>query len=227
MITADYPVHNTLGAMRRLANLVPRSFHRYVAGTVPLDRAPRMVRKFIDLYGIGEPRVLERQRRRHREAIVRLVLVPDGKLEDRRLRWIMVVSDRGDGLITEREHLLDARDKRHRIRVMWYELVRAPRTGQGMVPSWTWRVPPAEWAAHTETAVALARHANPAQARQLIHWELQRPGFRGIRQQRRELFRAMALAHGWRQPPLVFPARPSPWVTYREPTGWRLGDMAR
>ncbi len=151
---------------------------------------------------------------------------PDGRIKDRRLQWVMVVSDKGGGPVAELERLLDARDKHHRIRVGWPELVRMPRMGRGMAPSWTWRAPPQEWAAHVKHAVALARHSDPAQAQRLIHRELQRAGFRGIRQQRRELFRAMALARGCRQPPLVFPAR-SPWVTYREPTGWRLGDMVR
>lgn len=224
MITADYQVHSTLHAMRQIVNLVPRSFHRFIAGTVPLDRTLRMVTKFMMIYGIAEPRALERRRRRRHEANARLVLCPDGRLEDGRIRWVMLVSDRGGGLITEREHLLDARDKRHRIRVGWYELVRAPRPGA--MPSWTWRVPPREWAAHVEHAVVLAHYASPEQAQQLIDHEMRRPGFRGIRQQRRQLFRAMALARGRRQPPLVFPTRPSPWVGMLRSNGVRLGNLA-
>ena len=93
----DIIVYNTLSAMRQLASQVPRRFHRYVAGVVPLDRAERMVRKFMDLYGIGEPRALEHRRRRRYGAIVRLVICPDGRLEDHRLRWVMIVSDKGGG----------------------------------------------------------------------------------------------------------------------------------
>lgn len=217
----DFVVLSTLSAMRRIANQVPRGFHRHFGGVVPIDRTARMIKKFATLYGVGEPRALERRR----EAIARLVLCPDRRIEDGRIRWVMLVSDRGGGLVTDREHLMDARDKRHRIRVMWYELVRAPRPGT--MPNWTWRVPPAEWRVHIEHAIALARHSDPAQAQRLVDLEVRRPGFRGIRAQRRQLFRLMALARGRRQPPLSFPARPSPWIRFHEPTGWRLGDLAR
>ena len=217
----DIIVLDTLRAMRQIANLVPRGYHRHVAGVVPADRAIRMVAKFMDLYGVAEPRALERRRRRRGEAIARLVLCPDGRIEDGRIRWAMLVSDHGAGPIVDHERLADARDKRHRIRVGWYELVRVPRAD--MRPSWTWRAPPREWAAHVEHACALARHASPDQAQRLIDHEMRRPGFRGLRAQRRELFRMMWLARGPRQPPLRIPAR-IPWVGMVHADGMRLGD---
>ena len=168
--------------------------------------------------------MVERRRRRRGDAITRMIQCPDGRLADRRIWWIMLVSDYGAGLITQREQLYDAKDKRHRIRAHWYELVRVPRPD--MRPSWTWRVPPAEWRQHVEHACALARHNEPAQAQHLIDRELRRPGFRGLRWQRRELFRSMWLARGHRRPPLVFPGR-IPWVGMVRADGVRLGDLMR
>lgn len=222
--TSDVIVLDTRSAMQRITLLVARGWTRHIGGTVPIDRAARMVTKFRERYGIAVPVYHDCARHARGWARGRLILCPDGQLSAGTIRWVMVVTADGAGPITELEDLYDARDPRHRIIVHGYELVRVPRRKHA--PAWTWRWPPHVHRDMMTTGCQLARHRLPRQAQKMIDWSRSWPGFRGLRVQRVELWRAMARARGRRQPPLTFPAR-TPWVIMREPSGWSFLNLQR
>lgn len=203
----SYLIRDTLHASRAIINAVSRGHDRHTSGLVPLERAEALVTKFAERYGVLESASEARQRRRHKLARARLHMGFVGRVEDGRLWWLLLVSREGEGPVTTLEKLYAAQDKHHRIHIMGLELVRYPRLGS--VERWTWRLPTDAYRLLLKHAVALAQHQDPRQAQALINHEMRRPGYRGIRTQRKELFRAMARArvplvkHG--AAPLVFP----------------------
>lgn len=197
---ADFLVTDTSRSLQRIALLVSRKFNRWTGGTIPLHKAEKLIAKLDRQYGVLASEERHRTLRKKGLARCRLIMGIDGAIENQRLWWIMLVSDTGTGAVVEQEELHCATEKRHRIEVMGYELVRYPKprfpdaeeASNG--PTWTWKVPADRWKEHREHLIALARHQSVRQAQKAVDDEYKRPGFRGLREQRMELFRAMEKA---------------------------------
>lgn len=200
MNPSDFLIADTARSLQRITLLVSRGMTRWTGGDIPFDKAERLVRKLHQKYEVQANEARQRTQRKKGLARCRLVMGFDGPVENKRLWWVMLVSGDGDGPVVEQERLHSVTDKRHRIEVMGYELVRYPKprvegsrsTPTG--PTWTWRVPAARWREHREHLIALSRHQSARQAQMAVDAELKRPGFRGLREQRWELFKAMEKA---------------------------------
>lgn len=197
MHPSDFRITDTARSMQHIINLVSRGMTRWTGGTIPFEKAEHLVAKLDKKYEVLANQERHRTLRKNKRARCRLVMGIDGAVENKRLWWVLLVTKDGVGAVTEQETLWDVTDKRHRIEVMGYELVRYPKPrerdskeGQDKT-TWTWRVPAVRWREHREHLIALARHKSPRQAQKAVYAEMKRPGFRGLREQRLELFHAM------------------------------------
>ena len=200
MHPADFRITDTIRSMQKITLLVARKFNRWTGGTIPFNKAEKLIAKLDRQYGILASEEHQRTLREKGLARCRLIMGFDGAIDNQRLWWIMLVSDTGTGSVVEQEELHLATDKRNRIKVMGYELVHYPKPrfpgaeDSRNGPTWTWRVPADHWKEHREHLIALARHQSVRQAQKAVDDEYKRPGFRGLREQRMELFRAMEKA---------------------------------
>ncbi len=201
--------YDTIRTMQLIQLAVARGFDRWTGGVVRYDRAEKLARKFADLYGVNPDRAHSMRLRRAGTARSRLVLLPDPAQMS--FAWWLLVSE-GAGLVVEREQLRDATDRRSRIMLRGWELLRTPKRQVRAAVGWTWRLPEKEFQIRIEHACAVATHESAKQAQTLIvdlqFW----PGFHGIAQQRRQILDAMATArhNAGRSDPLVLPPHP-PW----------------
>lgn len=197
---ADFRITDTSRSLQKITRLVSRDFNRWTGGTIQLHKAEKLVAKLDQKYEVLASEERHRTLRKKGLARCRLIMGFDGAIENQRLWWIMLVSDIGTGPVVEQEELHVATEKRHRIEVMGYELVRYPKprfpdaeeASNGS--TWTWKVPADRWRERRDHLIALARHQSVRQAQQAVENEYKRPGFRGLREQRLELFRAMKKA---------------------------------
>lgn len=197
---ADFLITDTSRSMQKIAQLVARKFDRWTGGTIPFHKAEKLVAKLDQQYEVMASEERHRSLRKNGLARCRLVMGIDGAIENQRLWWIMLVSETGTGPVVEREKPHAVTDKRHRIEVMGYELVHYPKPrfpgaeDSRNGPTWTWRIPADRWREHRDHLIALARHQPVRQAQKAVDTEYKRPGFRGLREQRQELFWAMEKA---------------------------------
>ena len=209
--------YDTIRTMQLIQLAVARGSQRWTGGVVRYDRAERLAAKFIDLYGINPDRAHDMRLRRAGSARARLVFLPDPAQLS--FAWWLLVSE-GAGPVVVREQLRDATDRRNRIMLRDWELLRAPKRQTREAVAWTWRLPEREFQARLALACAVATHESARQAQALIAEMRAWPGFHGIAQQRREIQEAMvgARRNAGRSDALALPPHP-PWPRLLEMRG--------
>lgn len=209
--------YDTIRTMQLIQLAVARGFARWTGGVVRYDRAEKLAAKFIDLYGVNPDRAHDMRLRRAGSARARLVFLPDPAQLS--FAWWLLASE-GAGPVVEREQLRDATDRRNRIMLRDWELLRSPKRHSHESVAWTWRLPEKPFQARLALACAVATHEGAKQAQTLIDAMRSWPGFHGIAQQRRQIQEAMGGARrkAVRSDALALPAHP-PWRRLLEMRG--------
>ena len=202
-------VYDTIRTLQAIQLYVSRGYDRWTGGRVRYDRAEGLVDKFEKLYTANPSRAQDMRLRRAGHARSRLVLLPD--LQALQFSWWLLVSE-GAGPVTELEKLLDATDRRQRVTLQEWELLRLPKREMKEAAAWSWRLPEKKFREQWAHACAVATHESPRQAQALIAAMATWPGFHGISQQRHDLQQAMVEARrgAGRRDPLELPPHP-PW----------------
>lgn len=175
--------------MQSLQRAVGHGFPYHTTGTVPLDKARRLTKKFRDLYLVHLTAQERWRRRKLRLGNARLFLWREKPDSD--LTFFLLVSE-GEHPAHDLEKLKDGRRDGQRLRLTGYELVPHQREGEAH-HSWTWRMTKQtadDWRARILQAV---RHQNRTDMAQAWHSLHHTPGFGGNRAQVRvlvKLFRA-------------------------------------
>ena len=183
--------YDTIRTMQVLQLAVSRGFTRWTGGRVRYDRAEGLVAKFEELYAANPDRALDMRLRRAGHARSRLVLYPQDL--ELHFAWWLLVSE-GTGAVVQREKLADATDRRQRITLREWELLRMPKRQAKESVAWTWRLPEKVFRDRLAHACAVATHDSPHQAQALMAAMAQWPGFHGISHQRRDIQDAMVAA---------------------------------
>ena len=202
-------VYDTIRSMQSLATAVAKGRDRVVAGFVRYDRAEGLAAKFEERYGTNAPASAARAQRRAGLAGSSLLML--ARPERLGFEWWLLVGP-GVGPVTEQERLQDARSREGRLRLGQFELVRLPARNGERATQWTWRLPLRDFHELQSHAIALATHISARQAQQLIDTMTTWPGWRGIAEQRREVWAAMRSTRirTGRAEVLDFPAH-TPW----------------
>ncbi|MDN7945952.1 hypothetical protein QZM79_18245 [Burkholderia multivorans] len=172
---ASTPIaRNKTAAMTRVLDLVPRGYHHYVSGTVPVAKAEALAQKFHARYGIG---CTPAQRlTRKSKGVANAVLVMYWPEMADRVEWLLLATD-GSGLDGEALRMVDASP---RLTWLGYELVRHPARRRA---AWTWRRTKDEMAElHALVAFQASQRHYAALAETLGRIRRQ-PGFHGVRAQ--------------------------------------------
>lgn len=188
-------------ALRYLLECVENGYYHYARGSLSASKAAGFAEKMSGLYPILASRGARQWSKSKGKANVRLVIFPT--LEDPTLLHYFLLASDGTGEIHEREQLTDARTPAGRLQ-FWklykkgyapaYELVARPVKGhKGATHRWTWVMSEflfAKMAGWLETGAARARSSQSKKADYLykaIQGLRAMPGFKGIRQQKRQL----------------------------------------
>lgn len=206
--------------LQRINDWVGHGYVNWVGGTVGLDRAPRLVRKFRVAYNIDSDRNVRARRKRAGLGNAVLVLWMRAA-DDLTLRWWLLLTP-GDHPAHLAERMQDATDSSGRIVVDGFELVRVapcetqrlqaryerPRSAQ---PAWTWRMDNQKYASWRESLIQAVRtRAPPRQLQDMFHALFASPGFSGVRHQVGKLaalYRAEWKRHRGHEEMMPLPAR--------------------
>lgn len=178
--------------MRELVRLVSHGYHHWTAGEVEPRKVEALRLKFADRYAT-EATAQQRYRRKLKgEANAHLVMWPD---ESGRLSWWLIATD-GEGLAHQLEPLADCREKRSRIELTGYQLIKVPKKlskkerelekqGKPVKKSahWTWRMSKENEDAWKERLRVAVRRGNDDLIRQALHSLKRVPGFSEARKQ--------------------------------------------
>ena len=204
-------IHDTIRTMQSLSTAAAKGRDRVVAGFVRFDRAEALAGKFETRYGTNARPSAARAQRRAGLAGSSLFML--ARPEQLCFDWWLLVGS-GVGPVTEQEQLQEARSREGRLRLGQFELVRLPARNGARATQWTWRMPLKEFQELLAHAAAIATHSSCRQAQQLIAHMATWPGWRGIAEQRREVWAAMrdARTRAGRTEGLEFPEF-TPWPT--------------
>ena len=208
---------DTIRTLQVLQLDVSRGFTRWTDGRVRYDRAEGLVAKFVELYAVNPTRAQDMRLRRAGHARSRLVLYPQA--QELQFAWWLLVSE-GSGAVVQREKLADASDRKQRITLRDWELLRMPKRQAKEAVAWTWRLPEKDFRDRLANACAVATHESPHQAQALMAAMATWPGFHGISHQRRDILEAMVAARraAGRADALEMPPHP-PWPRLLELRG--------
>ncbi len=211
-------IFDTIRTMQVIQTSVSRGFTRYIGGTVRYNRALSLAQKFESRYGANSADYQSLVQRRHGIARCRLVMLP--RMSELSFTWWLLVSADGAGPVVDLEHLVDAKARDHRIQLGSFELARLPAANRESRARWTWRLPAADFGDRLRYGQVIATHHSPAQAQAMVDHMATWPGYRGIAQQRREIWSAMSAARrdARRTDPLSIPSN-TPWPRRLELVG--------
>lgn len=172
--------------MQRISDLVRTGHHRYVEGTVPIEKAGALYEKFVRLYDVHLDRLQASRHRKKGFASGRLLMTPitndvanEHYLD---LHWILVVTD-GKFALAESEKRERWRDAmQDRVIFSGYELVRLTKP-QHPKPVWTWRYEKTREKELRESLRSAIRLKHEDELRRMIHLIWRTPGFAGARDQ--------------------------------------------
>lgn len=179
-----FQVHRLSSAMARIQRLVARGLWLHTGGVIPLEKIVRVLGKLDVAYQLRESISDERRRQRRGEACTRVVLWP----EPAGLGFVLCAAP-GSGEVHKHEVLKDAREPNGRVSIRDYELVRLPRPGD--TARWTWRLQIEKHQMLMEMGCRLARREHAGAAQKFLDGMMQRPGFNGVRTQKKLLIRSM------------------------------------
>lgn len=164
-------------AMRRIVHLVSHGYTRYVDGSVSPSKAEALALKFLDRYELDRSAQTRWRYKKNGLANSYLVMYPESRES---IRWYLLVTE-GDGLVTQMEKLVDAGNKRKRLQMTGYELVKVPKSD---VPAdWSWKMTAETEQGWRDRFHIAITHRNDLEMRQCLHSLGQCPGFSEIRKQ--------------------------------------------
>lgn len=171
-------------AMRVILETVQRGSRFWSAGRVQPEKALGFAEKMARLYHADANAAQRAYAKRMGRANTTVVMFP----ENAEILWWLLVTP-GNGLVHEREKLMDAHDKRSRL--IWldqYELVHEQRPrSEGGGRHWTWRLTAQRYAqfdaAMRELADSHGGHDRRDDLDALVQALMRMPGFHGVRTQ--------------------------------------------
>ena len=168
--------------MREVVRLVAHGYHWHTTGTTDPKKLSGLMLKFDDRYSINATPQQRYRRKAKGECNTHFLALPD---EAGAVFWLLLVTE-GEGVIRQLESLQDCCEKKSRIQLTGYELVKTPRKGEGATAQWTWRIDSenyAAWEERLKTAVRKWHPHNDDLLKQAL-WSLRRiPGFSEARRQ--------------------------------------------
>lgn len=178
-----YPVFTyKTDMMKKIQQLVSRGgYSRYTTGTIEIKKLDKFLYKLEDRYRINATRQMRYRAKQRGEANVEIVMWKENDLVH---FWLMV--SLGAGVIEDMEKLHSVTDKKHRITVTGFELVRTQRSEKAR---WTWRMSKENYADFEVRIKNACRHKNDDHIRQCIYSLERMPVFSEMRQQAFELFK--------------------------------------
>ncbi len=173
--------------MKKLQQLAARGgYSRYSYGTVPTSKLQTLLYKFEDRYRINATKQQRYRAKKKGEANTEIVLFMDKNDKTKIHFWLMVSA--GFGSVNDMEELHELTDKKHRLVVTGYELVRVQRTEKAR---WTWRLTKETYGEFEQRVINACRHKNMDHIAQ-IHYSLKTmPVFSAMRQQSFALFKTL------------------------------------
>lgn len=176
-------------AMRVILETVQRGSRYWLAGEVAPEKALGFAEKMARLYHADASQAQRAYAKAQGRSNTTLLMYPE---DADSIRWWLLATP-GKGLVHEREPLMDAHDKRFRLR--WgdqYELVHAQQSrNRGGGRSWTWQLTSHRYAELEASMRALAAapgaHHRTADLTALVQAVMRMPGFHGVRQQQLNL----------------------------------------
>lgn len=163
-------------AMRQILNMVSRGYSRYITGEVQITKAEALYLKFSDRYGIAMTAQQKWRAKQRGEANAHFV----AWIEDDTIHWWLLATN-GQGVINDLEKLQDASDKKTRIEITGYELVKTPR--EGTKAQWSWRMTTQTYQDWESRLKAAVRHFSDDSLRQAIYSLKRVPAFAESRRQ--------------------------------------------
>ena len=168
--------------MREVVRLVAHGYHWYTSGTTDPKKLSALILKFDDRYAINATPQQRYRRKSKGDSNTQLLAWQD---ETGAVIWLLLATE-GEGVVRQLEALKDCREKKTRIGLTGYELVKTPRKGEGATAQWTWRIDSenyAAWEERLKTAVRKWHTHNDDLLKQAL-WSLRRiPGFSEARRQ--------------------------------------------
>lgn len=182
--------------MREVVRLVAHGYHYWTGGTTDPKKLSALILKFDDRYAINATAQQRYRRKSKGDSNTQLLVWQD---ETGAVIWLLLVTE-GEGVVRQLEALNDCREKKTRIGLTGYELVKTPRKGEGATAQWTWRIDSENykaWEERLKTAVRKWHPHNDDLLKQAL-WSLRRvPGFS---ESRRQAFALEQFAHGqWKR----------------------------
>ena len=168
--------------MREVVRLVAHGYHWYTSGTTDPKKLSGLMLKFDDRYSINATPQQRYRRKSKGDSNAQFLAWQD---ETGAVLWLLLVTE-GGGIVRQLESLRDCREKKSRIGLTGYELVKTPRKGEGASAQWTWRIDSENYAAWEERLKSAVRKWHPHNddlIKQAL-WSLRRvPGFSESRHQ--------------------------------------------
>ena len=172
-------------AMKSLQSLVAKSgYSRYTTDVIDTGKLEKLIYRFEDRYDIHANKQKRYRQKKDGLCNSKLVLLKENKYQVR--FWLLVTP--GSGVIEDLENLVGVTDKKNRLELTGYELVRIQKND---AVRWTWRITKnnyEEWQQRIQNA---CRHKSDEQVRQIIYSLQKMPVFSEMRLQAYALFREL------------------------------------
>jgi len=167
--------------MQRLGDAVRAGALHYIAGSIPLGKAPFLAQKFAGRYVLNPGKIADHRARRAGEDVARWL----GWFDEHTglVQWTLFYFP-GKAICRE-ERWLNPFEAR--ITLSGYELVRMTKPGAN-APVLTWRYTRAQHRLLHDQVVFAIRGKQDAVLEQLIHSLSRSPGFAGVREQVKKLW---------------------------------------
>lgn len=184
-------------ALSRILDCVPKGYTRYCKGTIRADKLAALIGKFHERYGICCTPAQRITRKKHGKANCLLVVYQPESAE--LAEWLLLATP-GSGL--EEETMLVSVTDKPKLTWLGYELARYATRGRA---SWTWRRPKLEVSELYELLATWLNRRNAAQLQAALQRIANQPGFHGVREQSKELFKFVQ-SRGYKEelPPLFY-----------------------
>ena len=171
--------------MQRIADLVRTGHTQYVCGKVPILKANALAKKFDLAYKTNITKLEQSRKRKRGEASARTLFWMPGK-DAEEIMWVLLVSPGQLPAEGEKEKWQDALDRKSRVKVEGYELVRITKPEEPK-PVYSWRYEREVLQAWRDSVVHAIRIKRDDELRKHIHNLWRSPGFAGVRMQVKDI----------------------------------------
>ena len=180
--------------MQRIGDLVGHGYTHHCAGTISIDKLPRLVAKFDLNFQVFADRNVRARRKREKLGNVQIVLWHNDGI----VRWWLLATapEEGEHHIHKAEKLRNALDRAGRIEVDGFELVHLPKKENKNIPEkakpmaasnkatcLTWRMSEQKYQDWRLSIIDTVRSRSTNNMHHLLYRLYSSPGFSGIRSQ--------------------------------------------